>query len=304
MEDFMFIMFKGEDKVSSSGNLYDNLMDNKFDALTSGLNDMIGFSTFNLDSYPVINSIIITDELDDFSIERIYKNSLKALFRDLSHSVKIVNLQTLVSSLNKDISLPFLNIEEKTYIDIKTKTICNQFDISSLGSTTYSFNCNLNLRTLNPHLLKDKLKKWLKDDFQIRECVKYKLSDYHLFKIHCLNDLNITLPCHFLRGSFNYYKTFTKYMNYDKLIEEYRSFTHSEIERAKERYDFLHKVEKTEWMNDAEHDFDTLAGFILHEMKEIPSTGDKLTWRGFEFEIVDMDKHRIDKVLVTIQNNL
>lgn len=69
-------------------------------------------------------------------------------------------------------------------------------------------------------------------------------------------------------------------------------------------YDFLHKVEKTEWMNDAEHDFDTLAGFILHEMKEIPSTGDKLTWRGFEFEIVDMDKHRIDKVLVTIQNNL
>lgn len=69
-------------------------------------------------------------------------------------------------------------------------------------------------------------------------------------------------------------------------------------------YDFLHKVEKTEWMNDEEHDFDTLAGFILHEMKEIPKTGDKLTWRGFEFEIVDMDKHRIDKVLVTVQNIL
>ncbi len=67
-------------------------------------------------------------------------------------------------------------------------------------------------------------------------------------------------------------------------------------------YDFLHKVEKTEWMNDAEHDFDTLAGFILHEMKEIPNTGDTMIWRGFEFEIVDMDKHRIDKVLVTIQN--
>ena len=67
-------------------------------------------------------------------------------------------------------------------------------------------------------------------------------------------------------------------------------------------YDFLHKVEKTEWMNDAEHDFDTLAGFILHEMKEIPNTGDTMMWRGFEFEIVDMDKHRIDKVLVTIQN--
>ena len=64
-------------------------------------------------------------------------------------------------------------------------------------------------------------------------------------------------------------------------------------------YDFLQKVEKTEWMNDAEHDFDTLAGFILHELKKIPSTGDTLQWRGFLFEIVDMDKHRIDKILVT-----
>ena len=64
-------------------------------------------------------------------------------------------------------------------------------------------------------------------------------------------------------------------------------------------YDFLQKVEKTEWMNDEEHDFDTLAGFILHELKKIPSTGDTLQWRGFLFEIVDMDKHRIDKILVT-----
>jgi putative hemolysin len=52
-------------------------------------------------------------------------------------------------------------------------------------------------------------------------------------------------------------------------------------------------------MHEGEHEFDTLAGFILHELERIPVTGDKLKWRGFTFEIVDMDNHRIDKLLVT-----
>ncbi|HEX7902655.1 MAG TPA: hemolysin family protein [Chitinophagaceae bacterium] len=65
-------------------------------------------------------------------------------------------------------------------------------------------------------------------------------------------------------------------------------------------YDFLVKFEKTEWMNEGEHDFDTLAGFILHELERIPKTGEKFDWKGFKFEIIDMDGHRIDKVLVKI----
>jgi putative hemolysin len=65
-------------------------------------------------------------------------------------------------------------------------------------------------------------------------------------------------------------------------------------------YDFLRKFEKTEWMNEEAYDFDTLAGFILHEMQQIPKTGDTLEWRGFKLEIIDMDNHRIDKVLVTL----
>ena len=32
--------------------------------------------------------------------------------------------------------------------------------------------------------------------------------------------------------------------------------------------------------------------------------GDKLSWRGFTFEIMDMDAQRIDKVLVTISDDL
>ncbi|MFZ9695079.1 MAG: hemolysin family protein [Chitinophagaceae bacterium] len=69
-------------------------------------------------------------------------------------------------------------------------------------------------------------------------------------------------------------------------------------------YDFLTRFEKTEWMNEGEKDFDTLAGFILHELERIPHTGDTFTWKGFHIEIVDMDGHRIDKVLVSISDDI
>ncbi|MFM2361516.1 MAG: HlyC/CorC family transporter [Sphingobacteriales bacterium] len=69
-------------------------------------------------------------------------------------------------------------------------------------------------------------------------------------------------------------------------------------------YDFLTRFEKTEWMNEGEQEFDTLAGFILHQLERIPLTGDTLTWRGFDFEIVDMDAQRIDKILVHISKEL
>jgi putative hemolysin len=65
-------------------------------------------------------------------------------------------------------------------------------------------------------------------------------------------------------------------------------------------YDFLSRFERTEFMNEGEQEFDTLAGFILHTVERIPATGDKFAWKGFSFEIIDMDGHRIDKVLVTI----
>lgn len=69
-------------------------------------------------------------------------------------------------------------------------------------------------------------------------------------------------------------------------------------------YDFLDKFEKTEWMNEGEHEFDTLAGFILHELEHIPQTGETFEWKGFTFEIVDMDGHRIDKVMVKISSGI
>lgn len=69
-------------------------------------------------------------------------------------------------------------------------------------------------------------------------------------------------------------------------------------------YDFLSHFDKTSWMDEDEHQFDTVAGFVLHELERIPATGDTFDWRGFHFEIVDMDGQRIDKLIVRIPEDL
>lgn len=69
-------------------------------------------------------------------------------------------------------------------------------------------------------------------------------------------------------------------------------------------YDFLTRFEKADWMNEGEQEFDTLAGFILHELEHIPETGEHIEWKGFEIEIMDMDGRRIDKVLVKVSEQI
>ena len=69
-------------------------------------------------------------------------------------------------------------------------------------------------------------------------------------------------------------------------------------------YDFLTRFNKTNWINESENEFDTMAGFILHELKRIPTAGDTFEWRGFDFEIIDMDGQRIDKVIVKISDEI
>jgi putative hemolysin len=48
--------------------------------------------------------------------------------------------------------------------------------------------------------------------------------------------------------------------------------------------------------------FNTLGGFVLHVLENIPQTGEKFNWRQFEFEVIDMDRSRIDKLLVINHN--
>ena len=90
--------------------------------------------------------------------------------------------------------------------------------------------------------------------------------------------------------------------------EEYEIITRQDgtylVDAQIQFYNFLSHFEKTEWMNEDEHDFDTLAGFVLHELEHIPKTGETFDWRGFQFEIIDMDGQRIDKLLVKISEEI
>ncbi|MCD6017400.1 MAG: corC 2 [Bacteroidetes bacterium] len=48
-----------------------------------------------------------------------------------------------------------------------------------------------------------------------------------------------------------------------------------------------------------EKNYKTLAGFMINQMHSIPKTGDCFALNRYKFEIVDMDRNRIDKVLIT-----
>ena len=49
----------------------------------------------------------------------------------------------------------------------------------------------------------------------------------------------------------------------------------------------------------AARDYQTVAGFVLSHMQHLPRVGEKCRSDGWEFEVVDMDARRIDKVLAT-----
>lgn len=50
---------------------------------------------------------------------------------------------------------------------------------------------------------------------------------------------------------------------------------------------------------DETREFGTAAGYFLSVMKRLPSEGDAFTDQGWRFEVVDMDRRRIDKILAT-----
>ena len=48
-----------------------------------------------------------------------------------------------------------------------------------------------------------------------------------------------------------------------------------------------------------EHSFHTLGGFIMHSLRCIPKPTDHFEASGWRFEVMDMDRNRVDKVLVS-----
>lgn len=46
--------------------------------------------------------------------------------------------------------------------------------------------------------------------------------------------------------------------------------------------------------------YQSVGGFMLSMLKEVPAEGEVINWEGFRFEVVDMDGFRVDKVLVSV----
>jgi putative hemolysin len=45
--------------------------------------------------------------------------------------------------------------------------------------------------------------------------------------------------------------------------------------------------------------YQTLAGFVLDQLRHLPKPSDHVDWQGYRFEVVDMDRTRIDRLLVS-----
>src|SRR5262249_53516308 len=46
-------------------------------------------------------------------------------------------------------------------------------------------------------------------------------------------------------------------------------------------------------------DYHTVGGFVMQRLGAVPAPGDRFDWEGHRFEVLGMDGHRVDKVLVT-----
>jgi putative hemolysin len=61
-----------------------------------------------------------------------------------------------------------------------------------------------------------------------------------------------------------------------------------------ELFDYLELREPPE---SEDRDYQTLSGLIIHELGRLPRMGDRVRRHGWSFEVVDMDGHRVDRVL-------
>jgi putative hemolysin len=56
------------------------------------------------------------------------------------------------------------------------------------------------------------------------------------------------------------------------------------------------KVEQL--LGEETHEFHTLGGFLMAQLRRVPREGDIVDWSDYRFEVVDMDGLRVDKVLI------
>ncbi|HEY9751823.1 MAG TPA: hemolysin family protein [Coleofasciculaceae cyanobacterium] len=62
---------------------------------------------------------------------------------------------------------------------------------------------------------------------------------------------------------------------------------------------FKDLIERPSLPEEEMSDYHTLGGFVMHVVGHIPHTGQRFDWNGLQFEIMDMDGTRVDKVLMS-----
>ena len=61
--------------------------------------------------------------------------------------------------------------------------------------------------------------------------------------------------------------------------------------------DFLSRFGMEDFIKD--YEVNTVGGLIIHELGRLPKQSEKIRWEHFEFEVMDMDGPKIDKILVS-----
>jgi putative hemolysin len=61
----------------------------------------------------------------------------------------------------------------------------------------------------------------------------------------------------------------------------------------------LNQYFQKEIIEDNISQYTTISGFVLNQLQTMPNTGDRVNYENYEFEIIDMDGLRIDKLLMT-----
>ena len=55
--------------------------------------------------------------------------------------------------------------------------------------------------------------------------------------------------------------------------------------------------------DEEDENYHTMAGFVMHQLGHIPTEAESFEWNEFYIEVMDMDKHRIDRLLVKIMDD-
>jgi putative hemolysin len=63
--------------------------------------------------------------------------------------------------------------------------------------------------------------------------------------------------------------------------------------------EFKENFHISELPGEEEELYQTVGGFVMMHLEKIPQAGDHFEWNEYRFEVVDMDEHRVDKVLLS-----